>query len=234
MSQFFYSDQIFNDTILLSEDEANHALKVLRKHQGDCLIVVDGIGGYYRAVLDNENIKDCRLQILDKKENYNKPNQYIHIAIAPTKSHDRIEWFIEKSVEIGIQEISFIFSHYSERNNVKWNRIKKRAISSMKQSLKAYIPKINDVVSFQTFIENCKNKEKYIGYLGDNNREALSSVATSGSDYCILIGPEGDFMPSEIDFALQHEFKTISLGGSRLRTETAGIAACHILNIINE
>ena len=129
MSQFFYSDQIFNDTILLSEDEANHALKVLRKHQGDCLIVVDGIGGYYRAVLDNENIKDCRLQILDKKENYNKPNQYIHIAIAPTKSHDRIEWFIEKSVEIGIQEISFIFSHYSERNNVKWNRIKKRAIS---------------------------------------------------------------------------------------------------------
>ena len=110
--QFFYSDQIFNDTIVLSEDEANHALKVLRKHQGDSLIVVDGLGGWYRTVIDNENVKDCRLKIIDKKENYNKPDQYIHIAISPTKSHDRIEWFIEKSIEIGIQEISFISSGF--------------------------------------------------------------------------------------------------------------------------
>jgi len=232
--QFFYSDQIFNDTIVLSEDEANHALKVLRKHQGDNLIVVDGLGGWYRTVIDNENVKDCRLKIIDKKENYNKPDQYIHIAISPTKSHDRIEWFIEKSIEIGIQEISFISSHYSERNNVKFNRIKKRAISSMKQSLKAYIPKINDVIPFQTFIENCSNKEKYIGYLGHSNREYLPSIANLGSDYCILIGPEGDFISAEVDFSLNHGFETISLGKSRLRTETAGIVACHILNIINE
>ena len=131
MSQFFYSDQIFNDTILLSKDEANHAIKVLRKHQGDNLIVVDGMGSWYNTILDNENVKDCRLKIIEKKENFNKPNQHIHIAIAPTKSHDRVEWFIEKSIEIGIQEITFISSHHSERSNVKFNRIKKRAISSM-------------------------------------------------------------------------------------------------------
>jgi len=234
MTQFFYSDHVFNETIILPEDEAHHALKVLRKHQGDTIIVVDGKGGWYETVLETEKIHNCKLKIVDRKKEFGKPNHYIHIAIAPPKSHDRAEFFVEKAVEIGIQEISFILTQYSERNNIKFNRIISRAISSMKQSLKAYLPQINEILSIDDFVETCSNSEKYVGYLINKNTNFLSRIAKPDNNYCVLIGPEGDFMQEEVDLALSCDFQTISLGKSRLRTETAGIAACHILNIINE
>ena len=145
IKQFYYSDNIFDDTIILSEDEAHHVLKVLRKQIGDKLIVVDGKGNKYHAVLEEADIMNCKLTIIDKEEEFGKKDYYIHIAISPPKSHDRLEWFIEKSVEIGVQEISFISTQYSERNNIKLNRIKKTAISAMKQSSKSYLPRINDM-----------------------------------------------------------------------------------------
>ena len=129
MTQFFYSDHVFDKTIILPEDEAHHALKVLRKHKGDSIIVVDGKGGWYETVLETDKIQNCKLKIVNRKENFGKPNHYIHIAMAPPKSYDRTEWFVEKAVEIGIQEISFVLSQYAERNNIKLNRIKKRAVS---------------------------------------------------------------------------------------------------------
>ena len=233
MSHYFYSDQVFDNTILLPEDEAHHALKVLRKKQGDSIIVVDGKGGWYNTSLNNEDIKNCKLTIIEKKEKFNRPNQYIHIAIAPPKSHDRIEWFVEKAVEIGIQEITFIISQYSERNDIKLNRIKKRSISSMKQSLGAYLPRINRMIYLDQFIKHCTNSEKYIGYLGSQNAKFLPNIANSKNDYSIIIGPEGGFAIEEVELAKNYGFQMVSLGRNRLRTETAGIIACHIFNIIN-
>jgi len=152
MDQFFYSPQIYEDSINLPEDEAHHALKVLRKHKGDKIVVVDGNGGWFECVIVSEEIQNYRLRIEDKRENFGLREHYIHIGIAPPKSPDRVEWFVEKAVEIGVQEISFILTDQSERKNIKLERILKRTISSMKQSLKAYLPKINDIIPIKDFI----------------------------------------------------------------------------------
>jgi len=234
VNQFFYSDNIFDETIILPKEEAHHALQVLRKNIGDTIITVDGKGGLYESIIDSDNVNNCKLKIISKKDNYEKPNHYIHIAIAPPKSHDRLEWFVEKSVEIGIQEISFIHTQYSERKNIKLNRVIRRATSSMKQSLKSYLPIINDLIPFSSFISSCSNAEKYIGYLGIEGSKFLSNTIYKEKNYCVLIGPEGDFIPEEVNEASSFGFQCISLGKNRLRTETAGIAACHILNIMNE
>jgi len=235
MDQYFYSTQIFEDFIILPEDEAHHALKVLRKKIGDKITVVDGKGGEYESIFKNVNALNCKLKIINRKNNIGGLLKHsIHIGISPPKSHDRLEWFIEKSVELGIQEISFILTENSERKNVKLNRILKRTISSMKQSLKALIPKINDIIPVKEFIENCINNEKFIAYLGEEERNHLIKLAPSQSDYCILIGPEGDFSASEIKKSQKFGFQQVTLGNNRLRTETAGVAACHILNLVNE
>lgn len=233
MITYFYSNQIFNDKIILTEDEAHHAIKVLRKNIGDEITVVDGNGGCYKAAVVNNNISNCELSIKEYKREHGKTDYSIHIAIVPPKSHDRLEWFVEKAVEIGLNEISFIQSQYSERNNIKLDRILKRMISSMKQSLKAYLPKLNNIIKFEEFVNNNDNTYKYLGCLGSKPSILLQNIAIPGSDYCVLIGPEGGFSEIEEEFSRNRNFKNISLGKSRLRTETAGISACHILNIIN-
>ena len=233
MDQFFYATQIYEDNIILPEDEAHHSLKVLRKHKGDKIVVVDGNGGWYECVIESEEIQNYCLQIEDKRPNFGLQEHYIHIGIAPPKSHDRVEWFVEKAVEIGVQEISFILTDQSERKNIKLERILKRTIASMKQSLKAYLPKINDIIPIKDFMINCSNKEKFIGYVEDDQNSHLFQTANSNNDYCILIGPEGGFTSSEFNAAQDIGFLSVSLGDSRLRTETAGLAACHILNLVN-
>ena len=234
MDQFFYSTQIYDDFIILPEDESLHALTVIRRKIGDKLLVVDGKGGLYETCIESDNIQSCRLNIVSVDKEFGHRNYYIHIAIAPTKSHDRVEWFVEKAVEIGAEEISFILTDHSERKNIKLNRINKRAISAMKQSLKAFLPKINDIVPLRDFMTKCSIDEKYIGYLNKIENSHLMQSATAKSDYCMLIGPEGDFSSSEINESQKFGFKPVSLGNNRLRTETAGLAACHILNLVNE
>jgi 16S rRNA (uracil1498-N3)-methyltransferase len=145
-----------------------------------------------------------------------------------------MEWFVEKAVEIGVQEISFTINENSERKDIKRSRIQKIAVSSMKQSLKAYLPKINKIAPIKDFLSQCTNPEKYIGHLNNGDKSLLINTAEPKQKYCVLIGPEGDFTPDEIKESKDYGFQPISLGDSRLRTETAGIAACHILNIINE
>ncbi|SVB37327.1 uncharacterized protein METZ01_LOCUS190181 [marine metagenome] len=197
-------------------------------------MVVDGKGGLYETCIESDNIQSCRLNIVSVYKDFGHQNYYIHIGIAPTKSHDRVEWFVEKAVEIGAEEISFILTDHSERKNIKLNRINKRAISAMKQSLKAFLPKINDIVPLRDFMTKCNNDKKYIGYLNKGKNNHLILSATAKSDYCMLIGPEGDFSPFEINESQKFGFKPVSLGNNRLRTETAGLAACHILNLVNE
>jgi len=195
--------------------------------------VVDGKGGWYDTSIIDAKISDCKLKIRNQKTNFGLEDHYIHIVMAPPKSHDRTEWFVEKAVELGVQEISFIFSSNSERRDIKMNRLKKTALTSMKQSLKAYLPQINKIISLKDFVVNCANEEKYIGYLGDIESTLLFHAAMPESNYCVLIGPEGGYSLREINNAKKYGFTPISLGSCRLRTETAGIAACHILNIIN-
>lgn len=231
--QLYYSDNIINGKIILSEDEAHHCLTVLRKRRGDVIEVVDGKGGWYKTIIENENIKECNLKIISQKNNYGKTNHHIHIAIAPTKSHDRLEWFIEKTVEIGIQEITFLNADNSHRKDVKMSRINKVALSAMKQSFKAYLPHFNPIVPINDFISKANMANKYIGCFAED-RSLLQKIVPANQEYCVIIGPEGDFSLDEIDFAKEYGFQTISLGSSRLRTETAGIVACHTLNILNE
>ena len=234
MDQFYYSTQIYDDFIILPKDEALHVLKVLRKKTGDKITVVDGKGGLYETCIRSENIQNFRLNIISVDKKFGHQNYYIHIGIAPPKNHDRVEWFVEKAVEIGIQEISFILTDHSERKNIKLSRIEKRAVSSMKQSLKAFLPKINDIVPLKDLMKICSNDEKYIGYLNKGKNNHLIQSATPQSDYCMLIGPEGDFSSSEINESQEFGFKPVSLGDNRLRIETAGLVACHILNLVNE
>tara|TARA_B100001029_G_C15056877_1_gene455084 strand:- start:495 stop:1202 length:708 start_codon:yes stop_codon:yes gene_type:complete len=233
MEQFFYSNKIYTDKILIPIDEARHILKVLRKHNGDDIQVVDGLGNLYHARIISDSINHCKAKIISIEEKYQCPDYYIHIAISPPKSHDRLESFIEKAVEIGVQEISFIVTNHSERNIIKKNRINKCAISAMKQSLKAYYPIINDTIMMSEFIKKCKSIEKYIAYLSKDNNTHLFNTAFKDNNYCILIGPEGDFSQMEINQSKKYGFIPVSLGNNRLRTETAAIVACNIFNIIN-
>lgn len=219
---------------MLDEAESKHAIKVLRLNAGDKINLVDGKGTFFEAEITQAHVKKCELQLLSSTpENNTKP--HIHIAIAPTKNNDRLEWFIEKATEIGIGEITPIICQRSERKTIKTDRLEKTAISAMKQSLKATLPTINEAITFKNFIENNSSRNnQFIAHCLDNTEKHLSELCKKNESVLVLIGPEGDFSKEEIDLALKNGFKPISLGKSRLRTETAGIVACHTLNLINE
>ncbi len=230
--QLFYEPSAKNESFILNEEEARHALKVLRKKVGDKINVIDGNGHLFECKLIEGVIEKCVVKV--EKTFFEPDNDYhIHIAIAPTKNLDRIEWFVEKAVEIGIDELSFIKCKNSERPQLKIERIEKKAISAMKQSLKYRIPKINVLKDFNSFISEKRNEEKFIAFVDSSNPLHLKHAAGLKSKYLVLIGPEGDFTSKELDMALTQNFKKVSLGRSRLRTETAGMVACHILNLIN-
>ena len=231
----FYIPNFGIQSPFLNEEESHHAIKVLRLQKTDKVNLTDGLGNWYLAEIYNPNPKACEVKILQHISEYQKRMTQIHIAIAPTKNIERIEWFIEKSVEIGIDEISFLRCEHSERKQIKLERLEKIAISAMKQSLKAYLPKVNDLINFDTFVlQNNHHQQKFIAHLEEDNPRPLRNVLNPNSNYCILIGPEGDFSPKEIELAKQHGFQIVSLGNSRLRTETAGLVACHICNLLGE
>jgi 16S rRNA (uracil1498-N3)-methyltransferase len=232
--QLFYLPGINEGIRQLTEEESMHCIRVLRMKEKDRIKIVDGQGGFYSAEIVKADPKKCQFEIIETTRDFGKRNYKIHIAIAPTKNSERTEWFLEKAVELGVDEISFIKTEHSERKHLNPERLKKIAVSAMKQSVKAYLPIIHDLVTFKEFIINTKESQKFVAHLEAGEKKHLKSAAIAKGEYCILIGPEGDFSPSEIELSMKNKFIPVTLGQSRLRTETAGIAACHILNLINE
>jgi 16S rRNA (uracil1498-N3)-methyltransferase len=232
----FYTPDISSNTYTLNEEESKHAIRVLRLATGDKIQLIDGIGGWYEAEITDANQKHCTVSIIETKKEVGKRKWNLHIAIAPTKNMDRLEWFVEKATEMGIDEISLIDCKNSERTIVKTERIKKVVISAVKQSLKAYLPKTNDVVDFKKLIASSKDfkGEKFIAHCNSTGLPHIKSLYKVRENALILIGPEGDFTLDEVKLALENGFKAIGLGESRLRTETAALYACTTINILNE
>jgi 16S rRNA (uracil1498-N3)-methyltransferase len=224
----FYQSNI-EKTPFLSEEDSRHCLKVLRKNIKDKIHIVDGVGGLFECEITKAYEKKCEVRILSVRREFEKREYYLHIAIAPTKNADRIEYFIEKCVEIGIDEITLIQTKHSERKNQKTERLEKIAISAMKQSLKAYLPKVNELMDFNEFIQNANFEAKFLAHLTDDAKP-LKDVAANKKEVLLMIGPEGDFSQDEILLAQNFGFQLVTLGNSRLRTETAGVVACSIVN----
>lgn len=227
----FYQPGISDGVLYLDPIESKHCVKVLRKKPGDRIQVTDGKGVLYTATITHADPSRCQFTVeefaREKSRNYR-----IHIAIAPTKQADRIEWFIEKSVELGIDVITLIECDHSERTHLKLDRLYKIAVGAMKQSLQTTLPTIIGPVPFVSMMADPSTR-KFIAHVDPENQKHLFDHTIRGSSCLILIGPEGDFSKKELTIAIENNFQKVSLGNSRLRTETAGMAACHILNLVN-
>lgn len=229
----FYTPDISTDTYFLSEEESKHGIRVLRLKENERVQLVDGRGNLYLAEIINPHPKKAQLRILEVQREFGKRNHYLHLAVAPTKNIERLEWFLEKATEIGIDEISWIICERSERKEVKNERLNKIITSAVKQSLKAYYPKLNAPISFKSLINQKGDAQKFIAHCGPGEKYALKKQFEPFGKYLVLIGPEGDFSPIEIETALQNGFQSITLGESRLRTETAALEACFEINFLN-
>lgn len=230
----FYTPDIA-ETLTMPEVESGHCVRVLRLAEGDEIGLIDGRGTYYRAAIDLAHNKRCKVRIL---EEFSQPAHWagnIEIAIAPTKNLDRLEWFTEKTTEMGVDAIVPLLCRFSERKELKVERIEKIAVSAMKQSLKAVLPRIDEMTPFESYVCEPFDGQKFIAHCyKDEERKLLSKTYQAGASARILIGPEGDFSPEEVKLAIENGYIPISLGASRLRTETAGVVACHTLHIVNE
>jgi 16S rRNA (uracil1498-N3)-methyltransferase len=233
--QLFYTPDIKpnHPQYFLNEEESKHAIRVLRMQPGDEVKLIDGHGGLYSAHIQDAHPKRTILQITSVITGYDKRNNYLHIAIAPTKNIERLEWFLEKATEIGIDEISLIICQRSERKEAKVDRLNKIITSAIKQSLKAYHPVLNEPLLLGQLLSKPFDGQKYIAHCDVGDRISLRDSVKLNGECLILIGPEGDFSPKEIDDALQNGFKAITLGESRLRTETAALEACFEVNFLN-
>lgn len=230
----FYTPDITPNTYTLNEEESKHCVRVLRLAIGSIVQLVDGVGGFYTAEILTDNPKKVSLKILKAELEYNKRNHHLHIAVAPTKNIDRFEWFLEKATELGIDEITPIISDRSERKIVKDDRLNKVITSAVKQSIKAYHPKLNETISFSNFLKQSFTGDKLIAHcINDDGKEYISNLIKPQGNYLVLIGPEGDFSFDEVNLALNTGFKAITLGNNRLRTETAALTACFEVNYLN-
>ena len=235
--QLFYTPDIesHHTSFMLSEEESKHAIRVLRLSEGSKIHLIDGRGRLYETEIIDAHPKRTTLKVLSIEEGLGKFDYDVHIAVGPTKNIDRIEWFLEKATEIGISEITPLVCENSERKEVKIERLEKIAIAAMKQSLKAYLPKINPVISFQKFIQSIHDSDTYkaIAHCVDGEKKYISDVFKPKSKYLILIGPEGDFSDKEIAMAIEAGFNPISLGDARLRTETAALTSVMEVSLLN-
>ena len=218
----------------LPEEESQHAVKVLRLQVGDEIVVVDGVGGFYKARITNPHPKHCGFEIVESQNEYGKRDYKLHIAIAPTKNIERLEWFIEKATEIGIDEITPVICRFSERKIIKEERLEKIIISAAKQSVKAYFPKLNPLCTFDELLKKYSSSQKFIAHCYEDDKRLLQTEIQKFSNILILIGPEGDFSKEEVQKAISLGFVPVSLGESRLRTETAGVVACSTVSLLNQ
>jgi 16S rRNA (uracil1498-N3)-methyltransferase len=231
----FFDPAIAHDIHYLSEEESYHCIKVLRLRPGNRIHITNGKGDIFESVITGIEKKVLQIRIEKTIHEYGLKPFKIHVAIAPTKNIDRFEWFLEKATEIGIDEITPLICDRSERTTIKNERQERVIIAAMKQSLKAYKPLLNFPVSMKNFISKpFIGFNKFIAVCESDTRQLLRDCCQKDQNYLILIGPEGDFAPDELAAAKRNNFKPVSLGTSRLRTETAGIVACQICNLINE
>lgn len=228
----FYQPHIPDGFLNLDPEESRHCIRVLRKKSGDTIHLTDGKGCFYTAAITRPDPATCGFTIESTTREQDR-NYCIHIAISPTRNPDRIEWFVEKSVELGVDRITLLECANSERITIRRERLEKVAVSAMKQSLKAWLPEITGVQKLKEAIRHFNEEQKFIAFVDPSNPEHLKNLAAVGGRYVVLIGPEGDFSTEELNLAVGSGFRKVSLGRSRLRTETAGVAACHILNLIN-
>ena len=233
------------DELTLSEEESAHCVQVLRRTTGDEILVTDGKGFLYRCEITNPHRKHCEVRILSSEQPEPLHQGRVHIGIAPTKNIDRTEWAIEKCVEMGVDEITLLLCDHSERKNVNIERLRKIIVAAAKQSLKTCFPKLNELTKISSlnltgdrFIAHCMTDEEaqtlQDAYKPSDHKQALKDLIHRGAETTILIGPEGDFSPAEVEWAIQNGFQPVSLGAARLRTETAAIVACHTAVLINE
>lgn len=234
--QLFYSQNISTDnpTFTFDKDESKHIIKVLRRKIGDTLHVTDGNGNLFTTEITLDSDKACMTQIIEHKLIPHTPFR-LHLAVAPTKMNERYEWFLEKATEIGIHEITPIICEHSERKIVKTERFERIVQSAMKQSLQMYLPKLNQPISLKEFLNQDHQGELYIAHCEeDQEKILLKDSILPHKNYLLLVGPEGDFSPSEIQLALDKGYKPVSLGHTRLRTETAAVVAVHSFIFTNE
>ncbi len=230
MNTFFGIIQ--NNAAILNEDESLHCVKVLRHKVGDTIQIIDGNGTKAIGTIQAAHAKQCAVLLISKETVAKPRNYYLHIAIAPTKNIERIEWMVEKAVEIGVDEITFLKCNNSERSVVKDDRIKKVVESAMKQSQQAFMPKLNSIKDYKAFLKTNTSDVKLIAHCDETHKESITKHIAPNKSFTILIGPEGDFSKDEIELALNAKYKAVSLGNSRLRTETAGLYACNAFAVL--
>ncbi len=231
--QLFYCDRIEGEMAYLSPAEVQHATRVLRHKVGDELNLLDGKGGQYLGRIVDIGKDRCQLELLSHHLHTRRASFRLHIAIAPTKNIDRFEWFLEKATEIGIDRISPILCQRSERKRIREDRLEKVILSALKQSKQWFLPQLDELTKFSDFINAATNQQKFIAWCDEAIPQHLGQVMHAVQDTLILIGPEGDFSPEEVAQAKAAEYTEISLGPTRLRTETAGIVAAHTANFVN-
>jgi 16S rRNA (uracil1498-N3)-methyltransferase len=233
--QLFYFKNInaHSTSFSFDKEESKHIYKVLRKKEGDVLFVTNGLGLLFKTKITLASDSKCTVEILSI-ETTEKQKYQLHLAVAPTKMNDRYEWFLEKVTEIGVQEITPIICDHSERKVIKTERFDRIVLSAMKQSNQVFLPILNEPIAFKDFIKKSNSGQKFIAHCEETTKKMLTEVVQANQDCTILIGPEGDFSLKEIEIALENNYNPVSLGATRLRTETAAMVACHTIALINQ
>lgn len=233
--QLFYVPDITGSRCVLERNESRHCIRVMRLSRGDRILITDGRGSLYEGIIDDPDPSACVISIAGLIPESGKRDYRLHVAISPLKNPERFEWFVEKSVEMGIDEITPLICHNTEKTRIKAERIENIIISAMKQSLKTIKPALNEPTDFHGFISLALDGIRMIPHCNKEiSRSSVSAVYSKGCDAIILIGPEGDFTHEEISAAIDKGYRSVHLGTARLRTETAGIAACHSVYFINQ
>lgn len=229
----FYTPQLVEPHFKLDMEESKHLIRVLRKQTGDVIVTTDGKGKFYDCQILEANPKACVLEVVGKKTGDDQRDFAIHMAVAPTKNINRFEWFLEKATEMGVDEITPIVTFHSERHDIKPARLEKVLVAAMKQSLKSRLPLLHESEKYNQFIRQPFEGDKFIAFIDKEVTLELAQLCKPKKDTLILIGPEGDFSPEEVEAAKLLGFVPVKLGPSRLRTETAAVAACHTIHVIN-
>lgn len=231
--QIFYQPHLQEGLWTLSEDETRHAVQVLRHRVGDVLTLIDGCGGWFEGRIDAIGKRSCDLSVHCLRRETQRAPYHLTLAVAPTKQMERLEWLVEKATEIGVDHFIPLLTKRSERTQLRIDRLQKEAVAAAKQSLQAWIPRISQPLSLEACLQTCEASQRFIGWCEEENPPLLVHNCEPSKDVIILIGPEGDFTADELDSARAQGFLPISLGPNRLRTETAALAACHTVQLVN-